>query len=384
MDSELKSLLSTLDGAIKSITENQQRYNEKQTQLQRQVDALDIAGQPRFSGAGLSPAFIDLLKSSESLTRVMADRKGSAVVTLKDTEAAPFIRRGRKAILTEGGPPSMFPTSGVLVPDRISGITTEPRQTLMISDVLFHRPTTAALVDYVKVANPMTIASPTPEAGVKPEESVTFAAASERVKTIAAWQPVSRQAMDDMTELAAFLQTSLVYYVDLAEEIQLLAGDNSGENLNGLIPQSTKLLAPGGATAIDTIGVAIETIENAKEIPPSFVVLNPKNWWGMKLAKDSLGRFLLGDPQSITEPKLFGLDVVSTTSISQNGFLVGSGDPTAAEVRDRMEVQFEVSTSHADYFTKNLIACRAERRLALVCKRPGSFVSGTLPTSSPL
>jgi HK97 family phage major capsid protein len=111
------------------------------------------------------------------------------------------------------------------------------------------------------------------------------------------------------------------------------------------------------------------------------VVLNTNDWWSIALTKDTLGRYILGSPQSLTTPRIFGLDVVPTTSIAQGTFLVGSGSPVAAEIRDRQEVQVEISTEHSDYFVRNLVAVRAEKRLALVVKRGGSFCAGTFSTS---
>lgn len=128
---------------------------------------------------------------------------------------------------------------------------------------------------------------------------------------------------------------------------------------------------------IDLIGAAIEAIEVAKELMPTFAVLNPADWWHMKLMRDTLGRYILGDPQSVATPRIFDLDVVSTTSIAKGTFLVGSGNPTASEIRDRMELTVEVSTEHMDFFVKNLVAIRAEKRLALVVKRPGSYITGS-------
>ena len=72
----------------------------------------------------------------------------------------------------------------------------------------------------------------------------------------------------------------------------------------------------------------------------------------------------------MVRPNIFGSDVVATTSISQGTFLVGSGNPVAAEIRDRSAMQVEISTQHADYFTQNLIAIRAELRSCIVVKRP--------------
>jgi hypothetical protein len=82
------------------------------------------------------------------------------------------------------------------------------------------------------------------------------------------------------------------------------------------------------------------------------------------------------------QPNIFGLSAVATTSIAAGTFLVGSGDPVASEIRDRMEMQVEISTSHSDFFVKNLLAVRAEKRLALVVKRPASLITGTF-TQSP-
>ena len=46
-----------------------------------------------------------------------------------------------------------------------------------------------------------------------------------------------------------------------------------------------------------------------------------------------------------------------------------------------MEMQVEVSTEHTDYFAGNMVAVRAEKRPALVVKRPNSYVYGKLVSS---
>ena len=278
-------------------------------------------------------------------------------------------------------------TTGVLQIDRIPGITPEARQVLKVRNVLAARPTTMAVVDFVKVTSPMAIASPVAEASVKPENSVTFQSLSEKVRLIATWIPATKQVLDDMTELMGFIQSTLPYYVDLEEELQLLSGDDTGENLHGLIPQAASFntaLLPAlvkGWTKIDVIATAIRQINASKEIDPTFAILNTNDWWDIALTKDSFGRYILGDPQSATTPRVFGLDIVPTTSIPQGTFLVGSGSPVAAEIRDRMEMKVEISTEHSDYWVRNLIAVRAEKRLALIVKRENSFVTGSFSTS---
>jgi hypothetical protein len=223
-------------------------------------------------------------------------------------------------------------------------------------------------------------ASVTAEGNAINESAVTFASASEKVKTIAAFIPATKQILDDFTELAGYINTSLPYYVNLEEELQMLSGDGAGENLHGFIPQAQAYdtsLNVGGDNKIDQLGHAISQIARSKEISPTFVVLNEMDWWAIRLTKDSYGRYILGDPQTVVRPSIWGLDVVPTTSIPSGQFLVGSGAAPAAEVRDRMEMQVEISTEHSDFFQKNLVAVRAEKRAALVVKRPNSFVAGT-------
>lgn len=382
---KLDALQAELKGYFDKAAEEQKKHGgilddtvAKMTALQKQVDAIDSKLAERATQHTANVSSIETtVKESESIQRLYKDRRGTAVINFNDKAVAEFMQR--KTTITETALGTM--TTGVLPIDRIPGITPEARQVLTIRDLLYSRPTAMLLVDFVKVSVPLSIASPVPEASLKPENQLVFVSASEKIRTIATWIPASKQVLDDLSELMGFIQSSLPYYVNLAEELQLLSGDGTGENLHGLIPQSTPFnkgfLPATGATKMDAIGGAIAQITTAHELQPTFVVMHPQDWWSIRLAKDSLGRYILGDPQITVTPTLFGLTVDYTTSIGQGSFLVGSGSPIASEIRDRMEMQVEVSTEHMDFFVKNLVAIRAEKRLALVVKRPGSYVAGT-------
>jgi HK97 family phage major capsid protein len=365
------------------------------TKLQTQVDAMDVKlAQKLIADQGQGSTLLKSFREDEGVQRLLKDRKGHAVVTIKGNDVADLM--SRKTIISDivsgsAGSDTLNPvgasTSGVLQIDRIAGITPEARQVLKIRDLFSARPTTMQIVDFVKVSSPLSIASPVPEASVKPENSLSFTSVSEKVRLLATWIPATRQVLDDFTELMSFIQSALPYYVNLEEELQLLAGDNTGENLHGLLSQAAAFqsgLLPSAAKGwnkIDIIATAIKQINAAKEIQPTFAVISTNDWWDIRLTKDGFGRYILGDPQIAVRPNIFGLDVVPTTSIAQGTFLVGSGSPVAAEIRDRMEMQVEISTEHQDYFIRNLIAIRAEKRLALITKRVNSFVTGTFTTS---
>jgi HK97 family phage major capsid protein len=222
------------------------------------------------------------------------------------------------------------------------------------------------------------------EGSAKLENAVTFTTASEKVQTIAHWQPCTRQVLDDFSELANFISDSLLYYLGLREEAEFLFGSGNDPDLHGLATQAASFntgLLTGAWTRIDVIAAAIEQINIAKEVDPTFVVLNPTDLWRLRRTKDSQGRYLMGDPASVGRPRLWDLDLIGTNNMSAGLFLVGSSNPEATIIRDRMEAQIEVSNSHDTFFVQNKIAVRAEKRCALVTRRPSSFVLGSFSVS---
>jgi HK97 family phage major capsid protein len=363
--------------------------------VQKQMDAIDKKMADGIRGASEEDAngFDEQMKNDPSIQRLLKDKRGNAVINFSGKSARELFER--KTTITNIAIGTAI--SGVLPIGRLPGITQEARQLLTIRDLLTATPTQFQVIDFVRVSTPMTIASPVPETSVKPENQLNFNTVSERVKTIATWVPASRQVLDDMSELMTFIRTTMPYYTNLAEEQQLLSGDNVGEDLHGLIPQATAfnpglLSTSKGWNKIYIIGRAIQQITAAKELPPTFIVMHPNDWWDIRLTKDGFGRYILGDPQQgayagqsmgLLDPaqNLFGLTVDATTNIALGTFLVGSGSPIAAEIRDRLEMQIDISTEHSTFFTQNLVAIRAEKRLALITRRPASFVTGSFTTS---
>lgn len=353
---------------------------EKLEKMQVQLDAQEQARVAGERAVADQRTLMDDIIESESLQKLLKDKQGTGRLEMKSYKPG-----GLKTVLVEGTAAS-FATTGVLPIDRIPGMTIEARQKLKIRALFTSRPTTQALVDFVKVTTAPTSASPTVEATTKPEGTAVFASQSERIRLIATTIPATKQILDDMEELQAYLLTALPYYVDLTEEKQVLSGDNIGEDLHGIIPQASAFLTGNlstskGWTFIDIVARAIQQIDAANEIPAEWIVLNTNDYWTLRLTKDSYGRYLLGDPMSPFPPKIWGLDMVYTSTIAQGTFLVGNGQQVSAEIRDRMATTIAISTEHQDFFVKNQVMIRAEKRMAMVTKRPNSFVTGTFSNS---
>jgi HK97 family phage major capsid protein len=400
---EIKDQLTEILGQLKEqksiAAEQEKKYgtmNEdlksKLEALQKQADALDVKLAERHAATVPDEPVKKFLEQHEPLQKLMRDKSGNCVIHFEGKHMAQLERKTNVTDIAVG-----FATSGVLLPERIPGIVPEARQELLVRDAFVARPTTQAFVDFVKVNAKMGSASPQTEATDKGENAVTFTSVSEKVRTLATWIPASKQVLDDMDELMNYLQTTLPYYVNLYEDQQFLSGNGSDPNVHGLIPQATAfntalLSSTAGWNRIDMLGRAIQQITAAAEFAPTFFVVHPNDWWSIRLTKDNYGRYVLGDPQqpagvAVTggtirnAPNVFGLLPIVTTSITSGTWLVGSGNPIAAEIRDRMGMTVEIATQHSTFFTSNLIAIRAEKRTVLLTKRPASFITGTWSTS---
>jgi len=98
------------------------------------------------------------------------------------------------------------------------------------------------------------------------------------------------------------------------------------------------------------------------------------------LPKDANRNYVFNN-NNITLDPFWGLIPLGTTKMGVGNFLVGSGSPSAVEIRDRMQTTVTISTEHANFFVENKVALLAESRLALAVYRPGAFVFGSFTTS---
>lgn len=272
--------------------------------------------------------------------------------------------------------------SGGIAPAHRDGeIVTLAREAPRVRDLLNVVAVTGNSVEYVEQTARPTQAATVAEGALKPEAAMGLAVRTTPTQVIAHWIPASRQVLDDSPQLRDLIDTELRFGLREAEDVQLLNGDGVSPNLHGLIPQATAYSSPitlgAEATEIDVIASAI--LKNAlADLPADGIVLHPSDVMKMRLLKDTEGRYVLGSPASDAPPGLWGLPVVETKAIAAGTFLVGAFR-AAATIYDRWAPIVMVSTEHADFFTRNLVAILAEERLALAVKRPEALTHGTFP-----
>lgn len=267
----------------------------------------------------------------------------------------------------------------LIVSDYRPGIVPLTFKRLTVRDLLAPGSTESNSITYMKETTFTNAAAAVAEGAVKPESTLVFDQVTDLVQNIAHWLPVTEQMLEDVAQIRSYIDARLRLGVELTEEDQLLNGDGTPPNISGILDRSglTAAQARGADTNMDAIFKEMMKVFNASFIMPDAHVVNPTNWETMQLSKDANGQYYGSGPFSGPQPAtLWGLPVAVTPSIAAGTALTGSFK-SSAQIFDRGGIRVEVSNSHDDYFVRNLLAIRAERRLALAVYRPSAFGTTT-------
>ncbi len=302
----------------------------------------------------------------------------------KSWQDSTFSKSGRgadiriKATLTSAVTDSAGSVGDAINQTRMPGIMPIAQRRMTVRDLLSPGRMDGNTLEYVKETGFTNSAAPVAEAAAKPESDLKFDLVTTSAKVIAHWMKASKQVLSDISQLRSIIDQRLLYGLAYVEELQLLNGDGTGQNLNGIIPQATAYSAPftpDAETSIDTIRLAMLQAGLA-EYPATGTVMHPTDWARIETTKDAQGRYIIGNPQGTLSPTLWGLPVVATQAITVDKFLVGAFR-LGAQVFDRWDARVEAGYVNDD-FTKNLVTILGEERLALAVYRPEAFVYGDL------
>jgi HK97 family phage major capsid protein len=287
-------------------------------------------------------------------------------------------------VFGDGGPLTMHATTldtsvgsgGPLIqPDVQPGFVPLMQRRLVVADLIAPGTTMGNLIQYMKEKTFTNAAASVAEAGVKPESTLVFEAATSPVQKIAHWIPVTDEMLEDFAQTQSIIDARLRLGVDLTEEDQLLNGNGTPPQLRGLmnLVGLAAAVARGADTNMDAIFKQVSAIATNALITPDGFVMNPANWLTIQLAKNAQGNYLGSGPWAPAQaPTLWGLPGAITPAIVANTALVGAYR-SSAQIFRKGGVRVEATNSHSDFFVKNLTAIRAEERLALAVYRDAAF-----------
>lgn len=222
-----------------------------------------------------------------------------------------------------------------------------------------------------------TPGSPSPATGVKPESAMVLGKKTALVRTFAHWIPATTRALTDAAQIRTLIDAFLTY--GLAEELedQIVNGDGTGENFDGITHVS-------GTQDLDTTGMDfLKAIRRARTLVrvvgrsvASAYLMHPYDWERADLLVDNNGRYYFGGPAQLGTPNIWGLPVVESEAVAEGTLICA--DFRKAILWDREDSTLAVSNSHADFFVRNMVAILAEDRYAFGIIQPNAFVTADI------
>jgi len=302
---------------------------------------------------------------------------------------------GQKALVTGASDTS----GGGFVQNDYRGLQVglEPFQRpLTLRDLVTSGTTTSDTIEYVRVtsitnnaapvAEATTSAAPTQSAstgplvqaaggGYKPESGLAVAKVTTPVRTIAHWIPVTKRALADAAQMITLIDGFLEYGLEEELEDQMIAGDGSGENFDGLGNVSGVQAQAFDTDVLTTLARARAKVRTTGRARPNGILLNPGDLVDIQLLRENGtdGAFLFGGPgAAASSPTLWGIPVVETEAVPEGTAYVG--DFTKAVLWNREQATITTTDSHGDFFVRNLVAILAELRAAFGVLQPSAFV----------
>jgi HK97 family phage major capsid protein len=307
-------------------------------------------------------------------------RTGSVQMDLKGT-----LLEGSQATPGTGG------ALAAPVPQVVPGVVETLFQPLTFANLLLSGQTNSNAVRYVVEGTATSGAAGVAEAGLKPESTLGLSTRDEPVKKIATILPISEEMIEDAPAVQSYINGRLTLFVRIEEERQLLRGTSGGNEVQGILTSRNVPVYAGG-TAVGNRAVqlfkAMNGLRGSAFVEPSWTVMHPSDWEAIRLLADSAGQLFgggpfygpYGGPQGPASAsgqvngnldQVWGKPVYVTATIGAGTALIGS--TSGAQVWRKGGISVDASNSHSDYFQRNLVALRAEERLALAVYRPAAF-----------
>lgn len=387
---EVKTILGEFKGAYEKLNDEVEKLGKADSSTLEKVDRLDSAM------IEMRQKYDDASRRADGLETRIAQAKaameppksfGERVVA--DAGLVAWMKagsRGAYAITLQGWRAQEKAISGVSLlagtGQQLGVVGTGARLPFGVRDLVPQGNTTSGLIEYVRESGFTNAADVVAEMAAKPVSDKTFTPVSAPVRTIAHLFKVSKQSWEDLPGLAALIENNGVYGVKIKEDQQLLNGNGSGAQLTGFNSVASAATgAPVGANIIDAIGMAIFQLASAGYMATGAVV-NPVDWGGVALIKNSQGNYIFSNPLAYeTPPRVWGIQLAISANQAAGTFVTGDFRGNSL-ILDREEVNAQVAETNENDFVTNMLTVRVEERLALLIFSAAAFLKGVKPAPS--
>lgn len=224
---------------------------------------------------------------------------------------------------------------------------------------------------------------PTPwleNSGAKTQVDMDWIEVRMDAEYIAGWVRVSRKLLDDMSAFRSFLQMRLMELYLNAEDAQILSGNGTSPQLDGLLTNAATVTT-GSTIDIEKIIDSIGQLEGTNYTATG-IIMHPQDFYTIAKNKATgSGEYDLPGIVVIQGGQLYvaGVPVYKTTAMPRGTFLVGDFS-LGCQLFIREQPRIEFFDQDRDNVITNKITVRIEGRVGLAIYRTDAFVKGTVTT----
>ena len=278
--------------------------------------------------------------------------------------------------------------SGEVVPaDRVPGFKFDPNRPQNMRQIIPNGSTGSDVVRFVKESGYSNGAAAKAEGATLGQTDFDMTATSVNVEKIGTYLRISEEMLADTAQLTSYISNRVPAKLLEVEDDQILGGNGSSPNLNGLYNSGTNFdtssngafyQSVDSANEFDVLVAAINQLA-LSNYKPNYILLNPTDFHKILLLKDSQSRYLKDQVYAGLQPSFMGVPVIINNEVNAGTFLVGDFNSCQLWIRENLSVSFhrEDGTNIRDGF----VTVRCQERVALATYLPLGIIDGTFSTA---
>ena len=272
---------------------------------------------------------------------------------------------------------ALFETSSGWAPEsvrsgRIVEAVTRPIQVL---DIIPSGTTDEAAYVYMEETLRDHQAAELVEGGSYSEDGYELIDRTSNVRKIGTAIPVTDEQLEDVAGIQAYLNNRLTFGLRQRVDGQVLNGDGTPPNLEGINNHAGIQTQARGADPVpDAVHKAMTKVRVTGRSFPNNIILHPNDWQEVRLLRTADGIYIWGSPSEAGEARMWGLPVVQADSQAEGTGLVG--DFMFCQIFERRGIEVEVGFVGSQ-FNQGKRTIRADLRLAFAIFRGAAFCTVT-------
>jgi len=264
----------------------------------------------------------------------------------------------------------------------------DPSRSVHIRNLIPNGSTDAQTIRFPKESAYDDGAAATAQGSTLGQSDFDITATSVNVEKIGTFMRITEEMLADTPQLSSYLSARVPGKVLSIEDNEILNGDGSSPNLDGLFTDGAAFDTTSGGAFYQSVEAANEydvLIAACNQLAlsnyqASSILVNPTDLHKIALLKATTNEYLRNQIYSGLVPTIMGVPLIANTAVTSGKFLVGDlNQATQLWIRENLSVEFsrEDSTNFRDGF----VTVKVSERVALTNYQPNAIVQGTFSTA---